>query len=288
MKLDNLTNFKHNFHIFRSSMMGFDNSPRRKKPSIFINYSPKQFYMLNKKISLWTKEKYKNNKYIFINAWNEWGEGTYLEPDKKYGYANLNALSKAIFNISYSNSYYKLENLKNKSQIAIQAHLYSEFLINDIINKTNNIPTKFDLFISINLSNKSININFINNYIKNYSKANSYEIKLYNNKGNDFLPFLNQLKNKIKSYKYICHVHTMKDNCSVFFKEWRNFLYNNLLGNKDIISEILNDFETIDKLGIVFPEIYYKVFQNKIIEITHKDIYYMNYLINIFILNQIY
>ena len=37
---------------------------------------------------------------MFINAWNEWAEGTYLEPDEKYGYANINTLSKAIFDLA--------------------------------------------------------------------------------------------------------------------------------------------------------------------------------------------
>ena len=111
-------------------MLEFDNSARKKKEFvIFQNYSPEQFYMLNRKIIEWTTAKYNNaNRFIFINAWNEWGEGTYLEPDEKYGYASINALSKAIFNISYNKSNYNLSYLMVEPKIAIQAHIYYEDL----------------------------------------------------------------------------------------------------------------------------------------------------------------
>ena len=272
----NLTNIKNDFYLFKGSMLEFDNSPRKKEYVLFENYSPEQFYMLNKNIISWTREKYTKNLFIFINAWNEWGEGTYLEPDKKYGYASINALSKAIFNLPYMVKSYNSKNFNKKCKIAVQAHIFYEDLIIEVLNKINNIPVKYDLYIT---TDSEIKKEIIEKNIKKFSNANNYEILILKNKGRDVLPFLIQMHNNIKKYKYICHIHTKKTKFINFGDEWREYLYNNLLGNTYIVSEILSDFDTKSKLGIIFPETFYKVLLNYDTEVTEMDKFYMNYIL---------
>ena len=273
--LFNYTNVK-SFPIYRGNMLEWDNCPRRNICLIYDYYSPEQFYMVNRIIVEWTKKNYnEENRFIFINAWNEWGEGSYLEPDEKYGYASINSLSKAIFNLPYikRNS---LEILNESKKIAIQAHVFYEDLISEIIEKTNNIPVKFDLFISTDSAYKKA---IIESYIKNNSHSNISEVKIFPNRGRDVLPLLLQLKKRIKNYKYFCHIHTKKSYHINIGDEWRKYMFNNLLGSKEIISGILDDFENNDKLGIIFPETYYKVLAIFGKQIKDSNILYMDFII---------
>lgn len=85
----------HKKNEFRGICTGYDDSPRQKlRASIVTGVTPEKFQRYLYKIILKSIEE--GNEYIFINAWNEWGEGSYLEPDKRYQYQYLEAVSNAI------------------------------------------------------------------------------------------------------------------------------------------------------------------------------------------------
>ena len=247
----NLNNIykKGEYNVYRSSFQVSTFPIQLNNITFFIDYTSDKYYFLNKIIIDWTKNRFnENERYIFINSF----DNNYFGIQEKYGYASLNYLSRALFDLPLGDKNYNLLNLKKSCLIAIQAHIFYTDLINEVINSTNNIPVKFDLYITTNTKEKKI---FLEEYVKKNSKANKFEILIVKNKGRDVYPLIFQLKNVINKYKYFCHIHTKKSlHTPEFGDNWRKYLYGNLLGNKDIISEILSNFENIEKLGIIFPE----------------------------------
>lgn len=77
---------------FKGMMVGFDSSPRSPKQSnVFVGGSPKLFEECLSKLFCISK-----SEYIFVNAWNEWGEGCALEPEEQDGYEYLKSLKRVV------------------------------------------------------------------------------------------------------------------------------------------------------------------------------------------------
>lgn len=75
-------------------LVSYDTVPRKKKYGICVDgVSPEKFGIYMK--ALFRKSEEAGSDVVFVNAWNEWGEGNHLEPDKKYGYEWLKQLKAA-------------------------------------------------------------------------------------------------------------------------------------------------------------------------------------------------
>jgi lipopolysaccharide biosynthesis protein len=85
------------YKLFRCVSPGFDNTPRRaEKAVIFMGAGPESYERWLGEAVRMTVERYQgDDRLVFINAWNEWGEGNHLEPDAKFGRAFLEATLKA-------------------------------------------------------------------------------------------------------------------------------------------------------------------------------------------------
>lgn len=76
------------------AIVNYDDTPRRGvKGTVFINSSPDKFqHYLRELLKI---DEQKDRPFIYLTAWNEWGEGAYLEPDALNQYQYLEAVKKA-------------------------------------------------------------------------------------------------------------------------------------------------------------------------------------------------
>lgn len=78
-----------------SVLVGWDNSPRRGDRSVvMVGNTADRFEAHLRKTVHEVKHRHPDERIVFLNAWNEWGEGNHLEPDQRNGLAFLQAVKK--------------------------------------------------------------------------------------------------------------------------------------------------------------------------------------------------
>jgi hypothetical protein len=97
---------------FHAVSPGWDDTPRRPDHSNIDVYSTPGSYQawLEAVIDLTMEQNLGDERIVFINAWNEWTEGMYLEPDQRFGHgfleATRNALEASLLNTGYGRVLY--------------------------------------------------------------------------------------------------------------------------------------------------------------------------------------
>lgn len=87
------------YTLFHGVTPQWDNTPRRMNAgTILLGSSPEAYELWLKQVATHTAARHTpfDERLVFINAWNEWAEGCYLEPDVAQGYAWLAATRRAL------------------------------------------------------------------------------------------------------------------------------------------------------------------------------------------------
>lgn len=81
--------------VFPGAFVTYDDTPRRGCRGIVVKHStPEKFKnYLSQLLEIVGKQ---NKDYVFLTAWNEWGEGAYLEPDTMNGMDYLKAIREIV------------------------------------------------------------------------------------------------------------------------------------------------------------------------------------------------
>lgn len=87
-----------NFDLIRGVFPSWDNEARKPGAGYtFVNATPRRYReWLGLAIDYARKHPVAGERIVFLNAWNEWAEGAYLEPDRRYGYAFLDQTRQAL------------------------------------------------------------------------------------------------------------------------------------------------------------------------------------------------
>jgi lipopolysaccharide biosynthesis protein len=237
------------YKLFRSAMLSWDNTARKQNNShIFYDFSLLRYKQW---LSAIINKAYSNNKYstdekiIFVNAWNQWAEGTHLEPDQKFGYGYLQATYDALKNYDKTRLD-KVHNVKlvQKNQQAIILHLHYVELweeISDLLFSLNTIG--FDLYISITSSDIAAKIR------QDFPAA---YIMLVDNRGRDILPFI-KILSVVNQFDYtaVCKIHSKRSVHRVDGDSLRVEIFNELLRSKEAVNEIILRFKNNKKIGMI-------------------------------------
>jgi lipopolysaccharide biosynthesis protein len=230
-----------NFPTYKGVAPSWDNDARKKgKDSLIFSGANPDLY------AHWLDTVLSNNmrpndNLIFINAWNEWAEGAVLEPTQHFGSAVLNRTTEVLARhglqeINRDN--FPLYGIKKTADLAVAVHVFYENEWKYIRNKLKNLDgTPYDLFITLPEKNLHL-IKSIKRYHQNAT------INVVPNRGRDILPFLFLLERLSKlEYNYVLKLHTKRSLHRPDGEEWFRELIDNLLPNKEIVGDILQDLK---------------------------------------------
>ncbi len=237
---------------FRCLFPGWDNEARKPGRGItYIYSSPLRFHRWLSCLLRYTQQNFKESEQlVFINAWNEWAEGAHLEPDRKYGFAYLEAcrIASQLHALQQEKTKQELTNTSNP-KIAIVIHAFYFDVFEEILEYVRTADkNRFKLFVSApentieNVRSRLTDTDF------NFS---CYAVA---NHGRDILPFLSILADIYReSIPFLIKVHTKKSKHRSDGLQWRNDVYKQLLEPENLYNNI--QFLTSNKdIGILAPE----------------------------------
>jgi hypothetical protein len=91
------------YRLFRGVNPGWDNEARRPGSGrIYVGSTPGGYgeWLANAIRDTLSRFADPSERLVFVNAWNEWAEGAYLEPDQQYGCAFLQATREAMLAVA--------------------------------------------------------------------------------------------------------------------------------------------------------------------------------------------
>jgi lipopolysaccharide biosynthesis protein len=216
--------------IWPGVMTGWDNTARRSLHGhIFHGATPKLFHRWLTGAIQRACANPPAERFVMINAWNEWAEGAYLEPDRHFGYAYLAACGSAIAESSPPDEH-AMSFLADRRALfrprvrhAVALHLFYEDLAPEFARRFKEFGD-LDLYITVA---DDLSLEKAHELYEQFPEA---YIEAVPNRGRDMLPFVRLFPAIRKGkHEFVCKLHTKRSAHLRDGAEWRDELVTSLL-----------------------------------------------------------
>ena len=188
-------------------------------------------------------------RFVVINAWNEWAEGAYLEPDRRHGYAYLSACGSAITDNSPADEQVcsllarSRERFRAKHPLACTLHLYYEDMAKEFAQRIEDFGD-VDIYVTVP---KDISYDLARHVIALFPGAYVLEVE---NRGRDMLPFVTIFDAVRRGHhRFVCKLHTKRSSHIADGHSWRLELLTSLLS--PAARETLSGAEGLSNIGLL-------------------------------------
>lgn len=229
--------------IFPGVNCGWDNEPRRSgRGRALLNVSPTGYGAWLRNAIDVAARRYPEAPPVFINAWNEWAEGAYLEPDARDGYAFLEATRQALIDIPEASA------PAREAAIVVVVHAWHLNAFVEILDSLAACDRALKLEVTT-VFEKEAEVTALL-----VERGLAFRVHAFENRGRDILPFLRVAAILVReSVDVVLKLHTKRSLHRPDGDQWRRELVDKLAGQTSWRAAA-DAFATAPDLGLIAPE----------------------------------
>lgn len=229
------------YRLFPGVNCGWDNEPRKPgRGRTYLHSSPRRYGdWLYRTVNDRLADTPVSDRFVFINAWNEWAEGAILEPDIRLGYAWLDATRRALVRATPTPS------VSAAKRTCVVVHAWYLDTFDEILDHLLKSGLDWKLVVTTTAENAAA----VNEMLA--VRRIEGEVVVSENHGRDILPFL-RMANRLldEGEDVVLKLHTKKSPHLDNGDQWRRELLSGLVPQAGAAG-IAEAFQLDPRLGLV-------------------------------------